>query len=477
MQVNAPRRNLSHRWTRPGPSATVAAPAAAVVVVALAALTAVGGAHAQAPQSLPGITIVQPPPGMPSGQPATTIPNPMMQPSMLPQAAPPPQQQPEAAPKPRPKPRPKTAARPKAVATDVVDSPGRGGSGTRIALLVNGEPITAYEVEQRARLIAMSSDIQGRVQDTMKRLASSPSVNARFKQIVEETVQQHQRTKTREQIIALIQERQKAYAASLQQQAVASARASAMSQPQVRTKAREELIEEMIKLQDARRSGATPDEKMVQDLIKDIAKRNNKSDKELTQHFAAQGVDIATLKAKFRAQLAWTEAVRKQYSHLAVPNNRDIDLMLKTGDVGEDEVELGLRRILIPVPPKLDQKAMAQRLTSAQSLQAAFKDCRSTPGLAAKVPGAKYEDMGTRRASSFTGVSRTMLSNAQENTMIPPSMTGEGIELLAVCSRRVIKGVDVKRNEKANELRQERFELHARAHLRRLRNDAVIEQR
>ena len=29
------------------------------------------------------------------------------------------------------------------------------------------------------------------------------------------------------------------------------------------------------------------------------------------------GVDIMTLKARFRAQLAWTEAVRKQYSHLA----------------------------------------------------------------------------------------------------------------------------------------------------------------
>lgn len=120
---------------------------------------------------------------------------------------------------------------------------------------------------------------------------------------------------------------------------------------------------------------------------------------------------------------------------------------------------------------------MAQRLAEAESLQSQFKDCRSTAGLAAKVQGAKFEDMGTRRASTFTGVSRTLLTNAQENTMIPPTMTPEGIELIAVCSRRVIKAADIKRNEKANELRQERFELHARAHLRRLRNDAVIEQR
>jgi peptidyl-prolyl cis-trans isomerase SurA len=446
-----------------------------IATLAAAGLTIGYDAMAQAPQTLPGITIVQPPPGMarpaPPGGPMAS---PVMQPPMAP-AAPP-----EAAPvaQPNPKPRPPVAARPKAPPADgEVEGPGKGGSGTRIALLVNGEPITAYEVEQRARLMALSSDIGARAQENMKRLATSQSVNARWKQIVEDTVKTHQHTKNREQIMALIQERQKSYSMELQKQAIASARASAFSQPQIRAKARDELIEEMIKLQDAKRSGASPDEGMVEDLIKDIAKRNGKTAKEFTQHFASQGVDIATLKAKFRAQLAWTEAVRKQYSHLAVPNNRDIDLVLKGDDAGEDQVELQLRRILIPVPPKLDQRAMAQRLAEAESLQSQFKDCRSTAGLAARVQGAKFEDMGTRRASTFTGVSKTLLTTAQENSMIPPTMTPEGIELIAVCSRRIVKAADIKRNEKANEIRQERFELHARAHLRRLRNDAVIEQR
>lgn len=448
---------------------------AGISALAAAGLTIGYEALAQTPQTLPGITIVQPPPGLPRPtQPGAPITNPMMQPPVAPAA--PPEPAPVAQPKPKPK--PVVAARPKTPAADEeIAGPGKGGSGTRIAILVNGEPITAYELEQRARLMALTSDIGARAQENMKRLATSQSVNARWKQIVEDTVKAHQHSKTREQIMALIQERQKSYSMELQKQAIASARAAAFSQPQIRSKARDELIEEMIKLQDAKRSGATPDEGMVEDLIKDIAKRNGKSAKEFTQHFAAQGVDIATLKAKFRAQLAWTEAVRKQYSHLAVPNNRDIDLLLKGDDAGVDEVELQLRRILIPVPPKLDQRAMAQRLAEAENLQSQFKDCRSTAALAAKVQGAKFEDMGSRRASTFTGVSKTLLATARENSMIPPTMTPEGIELIAVCSRRVVKAADIKRNEKANEIRQERFELHARAHLRRLRNDAVIEQR
>ena len=403
--------------------------------------------------------------------------NPVTQPPPPPGAFPPPAQPQPPAAAAKPKVKPKVAARPKEDAP-AGQGTGKGGSGTRIALLVNGDPITAYELEQRARLMALSSDIGSRAQANMKQLATSEGVNARWKQIVQETIQANSTNgKSRDQIIAIIQEKQKAYSMGLQKQAVESARSSAFSQPEIRSKAREELIEETIKIQDAKRNGAAPDESMVEDLIKDIAQRNKKTPKEFAEHFAGMGVDISTLKARFRAQLAWTEAVRKQYSHLAVPNNRDLDRLLQKDAGGEDHLELQLHRIVIPVPPKLDQKLMATRLAEAEQLQGQFKDCRSTSVLAAKVQGARFENMGSRSVASFTGASRTMLQSAQENSMIPPTITSTGIELIAVCSRRVIKADDVNRNKAANEIRQDTMERHARGHLRKLINDAVIENR
>jgi peptidyl-prolyl cis-trans isomerase SurA len=369
------------------------------------------------------------------------------------------------------------AARPKSsdeAAANDASGLGKGPGSTRIALLVNGEPITAYEVEQRARLMALGADIQARAQARMKELASSEAVNARWKQIVEETVKANQ-GKTREQIMAILQERQKTFSMGLQKQAIEGARAASI--PAMRENAKKELIEEQIKLQDARRNGAAPDESMVEDLVKDIAQRNKMTSAEFTKHFAGMGVDIMTLKARFRAQLAWTDAVRRQYGHLTQPSQRQLDQALVNFSGGEDQVELQLHRIVMPVPPKLDQKAMAQKLSEAEQLQRQFKTCGGVAALAAKVQGARHENMGSRSASSFQEPTRSMLLAAQENTMVPPAMTSSGIELYAVCGRKVIKAAELKRNQLANEERQGAFERLSRNHLRKLMDNAIIENR
>ncbi len=393
----------------------------------------------------------------------------------MPQAAPvPPPPAAAAAPKAKPKPVARTK-KPvqEAAAGDAANLP-KGPSSTRIGLLVNGEPITAYEIEQRARLMALGADIQSRAQARMKELASSESVNARWKQIVQDTVNANQ-GKTREQIMAILQEKQKVYSMGLQKQAVESARAASI--PAMRENAKKELIEEMVKIQDARRAGATPDESMVEDLIKDLAQRNKMSALEFARHFGGMGIDIMTLKARFRAQLAWTDAVRKQYSHLTQPSQRQLDAALVNFSGGEDQVELQLHRIVIPVPPKLDQRAMAGRLAEAEKLQKQFKSCNGVGALAARVDGARYENMGSRNVSTFPEPSRTMLINAQESTMVPPTMTSTGIELYAVCGRKVIKASEVKRTQLANEERQGTFERLSKSHLRKLLDSAIIENR
>lgn len=460
--------NLSRIRSRLLPLSSAAVAAAGVATLLAAAR------DAEAQQPLPGI-IIAPSPG-PSAIPPPAGISPMM-PGMQPAPPPPPSQQQPPVAAPKPKPKPKVAARPREdAAAGEGEGAVKGPNATRISLLVNGEPITAYEIEQRARLMALSSggDIQARAQATMKQLATSEAVNARWKQIVQDTINANQ-GKSREQVIAIIQEKQKAYSLGLQKQAVESARSAVL--PGMRTKAREELIEEQIKLQDARRSGTTPDEGLVEDLVKDLAQRNKMSSAEFTRHFAGMGIDVATLKAKFRAQLAWTDAVRKQYGHLAQPSQRDLDRALVNFSGGEDELELQLRRIVLSVPAKVDQRAMTQRLAEAEQLQAQFKECRNMAALAARVQGARFEDMGIRNPKAFPEPSKTLLSNAADNSMIPPTMSSSGIELLAVCGRRVIKATEVKRSELAQDERRAAFERLANGHLRRLKDNAIIENR
>jgi peptidyl-prolyl cis-trans isomerase SurA len=441
----------------------------ALVVAASAGLAAAFGIAARAQQSLPGIVITGPQPG--GYPPGVTPPMPPVGGPPPALAAPqPPPEPPQAKPQPRPKTKPRVAARPK------TDDAGSGGStGTRIAVLVNGQPITGYEIDQRARLLGLQADIGSKAQVEFKRLATTKSVSEDWKRIVQGIVEKYQRTKTRDQIIAIIRERQKSFSGNLQQQAVAKARASVM--PGLKSKARQELIEETVKLQAAKNAGATPDEGAVDTIIKDIAGRNKMTPAQFAKHLGSMGIDINAFKARFRVQQAWAEAVRRKYGHLATPNNLEIDRLIGSDIGGQDEVELQLQRIVMPIPPKLDQRSMAQRLAEAEQLQRGFKNCRTTSLLANKVPGARFENLGAKRASSFQEPIRTMLLNAKDNEMIPPAMTSGGIELFAVCERQVVKAGEDKRNEKANQLRQEQFERLARKHLKDLMDVAVIENR
>src|SRR6476659_4335087 len=121
-----------------------------------------------------------------------------------------------------------------------------------IALLVNDEPITGYEIQQRARFIALNQNISEQVKENFKKIAQSESTNQRVRAILEEVIRANP-GKTREQIGEIFEKRKNEFAMSLQKQALDGARNALI--PKFRQEALEELIEERLKLQEAKRNG------------------------------------------------------------------------------------------------------------------------------------------------------------------------------------------------------------------------------
>src|SRR5690606_6134475 len=139
------------------------------------------------------------------------------------------------------RPKASTKTNSKSASLDSSGSGKRRGSVQSIVVLVNDDPITAYQVDQRARLLAVQSDIGERAQANFKRLIQQDSTNQRLRQILQETIQANQ-GKSREEILAIFERRKQQFAEQLQRQAVESARSSLVSSH--RKKALEELIEE-----------------------------------------------------------------------------------------------------------------------------------------------------------------------------------------------------------------------------------------
>jgi peptidyl-prolyl cis-trans isomerase SurA len=435
-----------------------------LLATACALAAAVAAAPARA-QQIPGVSVVLPP----------SASKPSAVEGVPPAAAP---AAPAAKPKPAPKPAAAKASPPKtaAVKNPSEDGPAmRGGSGQAIVALVNDEPITAYEVEQRQRFMGMSADIKDRVQDNFKRLIQNPQTTERLKEILNETINAN-KGKTKDQIVAIFEERKKQFALTLQKQAIENARATVL--PGLKKQALEELIEERLKLQEAKRIGVNVTDDDADRMIKNIADRNKMTVEQFGNHLKGMGADINSMRGRFKASLAWQDVIRRKFGHQIAITEKDIDRVIANAPSGgEDGVELQVQRILVPMPGKIDQKLVAQRLGEAEAARKRFTDCKSGPAAAASVPGARFEDLGTRKPASIPEPTRSLLLNARDGEVLPPSVGDGGVELWAVCSRKTVKADEQKRNEAGDQLRQKEFELLAKRHLKDLRQDAHIEYR
>ncbi len=372
------------------------------------------------------------------------------------------------------KPKPK----PKQLVTASADTGGEVKSGQTIIMLVNDEPITAYEVDMRSRFLAMSSGGQGiaqSAQESFKRIITSEATNARFKAMVEQIIAQNQGKKSRDDIMKMIEDKKKEFAIGLQKQAMDGARSAAL--PKFKKDAQEELIEEKLKMQEARKLGVVSPEEDVNKVIKGIAAQNKLTEAQFAQNIKNGGSDITVMRARFQAGFSWREVIRRKFAAQISINQRDVDKLVSQSTVKDDMQELQIQKITLPLPAKLDQAALAQRLADADALRRKFSGCKSTAQLAATLPGAKFEDLKYIKPSTITEPTRSFLTSAKDGEMLPPQTATSGIDVYAVCGRRELKVDEKKREEAQAQLQSQEFEQLAKRHLRDLRQDAIIEHR
>lgn len=367
----------------------------------------------------------------------------------------------------------KPAAIPKAATTA-----GAEKSGQTIVALVNDDPISAFDVEQRINLTMLSSGqindyIQKNMQERWGRIAKDPKTNDDFAAFMKK-----KNPKSKEEAAVF----QKEFAQSRQRAMVDDLRREARSKIKgsVQKDALEEIIEERLKLQEAKRLGIVVSDAEVSAAVLDIAKKNNKDEKEFGAMMAGMGINIQTMKDRFKASLAWRDVVRKQFGWQISIGTRDIDRAVSA--VGEGaaagvQTEFELHRITLAFAPKSNEKSKSARFAEADELRKKFTNCKTTSKLTAGIENAKFENLGTLPADKIAEPTRGVLQNAKAGEMLPPSMAPAGVELYAVCGRAEKSAASKKREDVQNELRAEQFELLARKHMKDLRQDAVIERR
>jgi peptidyl-prolyl cis-trans isomerase SurA len=229
----------------------------------------------------------------------------------------------------------------------------------------------------------------------------------------------------------------------------------------------EDLIDDKLKAQNARRYGINPTDKEVDAQYADMAKRMHLNADQLTQALKQGGVNAATLKAKILADMSWQYIVRGRFKERLQVGDTEVE----GSDVGYDYT---LRPILFLVPNG-NGPLMEARRKNADALRARFANCEAGLPEARAQHDIIIQPPITKNSSEFLPAQREILNKTELGHLTPPEATGQGVQLFALCDKKETKSETPEKRRKKEEILAKRFEEVSKAYLRELRRGAMIE--
>ncbi len=180
-------------------------------------------------------------------------------------------------------------------------TPGQAVAQT-ILVVVNDDPITSFDVDQRVRWTAITHNFG----EQMKARLTNPAINDRFKQLMM-AAQPHS------------QQEAQAAAERIKKQLIEEAKHQVLAQGggTSRKAVIDTLIEDKLKLQAANKMGLKVSDREVEETIEQRtgAEGDDKKAKveQFYQQFESNGIARRTVQEVFRAQLAWRNVIGRQY--------------------------------------------------------------------------------------------------------------------------------------------------------------------
>jgi peptidyl-prolyl cis-trans isomerase SurA len=244
----------------------------------------------------------------------------------------------------------------------------------------------------------------------------------------------------------------------------------------------EELIDDKLKAQIARRYKIDLSDKDVDQQYAEMAKRMRISADQLTQQLAQGGVDAKTLKAKILSDLSWQYIIRGKFQgSFQISENsilKEVESQKKGDNKGDPDVgyDYTLRPILFLVP-RGNAALLEARKKDADALRARFTNCETGLPAARAQRDLIIREPITKNSSDLVPALREILSKIELGHLTPPETTPQGVELFALCDKKETTTETPEKRAARDKIFNEQFQAKSKSYLRDLRRQAMIERK
>jgi peptidyl-prolyl cis-trans isomerase SurA len=281
-------------------------------------------------------------------------------------------------------------------------------SAQTVAVMVNGEPITNYDIDQRTKLNFLTTHKQS----------------------------------TRQEVL-------------------------------------DELINEKVKIKEAKKFGVDPGSSDVDELFTNMASRMRITGDQLAKTLEVQGIRPETLKARLKAEMVWGSLVRGRYKESLQVGEKDVAAVAQEGGEATqtDAFEYKMQPIVLLVPRGSAATATELRKKEAESLRERVTTCEQANAYFKSMQNAAIRDSVTKTSADLPVPLRELLDKTPIGHLTPPEVTKQGVEMVALCDRKPTKIDSPKKREIRDKMFQQKYEKKSKDYLDECRRAAMIEYR
>jgi peptidyl-prolyl cis-trans isomerase SurA len=276
-----------------------------------------------------------------------------------------------------------------------------------VAVMVNGEPITNYDIEQRGKLTALTTH-----------------------------------------------------------------------KPPVRQQIIDELIDEKVKIKEAKKYGVDPGGSDVDQAYNAMSTRMHITPEQLTKSLESQGIRPETLKERIKTDMVWTSLVRGRFKESLQVGEKEVVAAAKEDEKPDAEsFEYKMQPIVLIVPRGSAPALVDARRKEAEALRARVQTCAEANSFFKSMQSAAIREAVTKTSADLPVPLREMLDKTPIGHLTEPEVTKQGVEMVALCERKATTIDTPKKKEVRDKMYAAKYEAKSKSYLQEVRRAAMIEFR
>lgn len=241
-----------------------------------------------------------------------------------------------------------------------------------------------------------------------------------------------------------------------------------------------DLIEEQLKLQEAKRVEVTVSKEEVEQGFSSLAQQNKFTPDQFRQIIKQGGINVGTMERQIRAQIAWTKVIQKKMRPQVTVTDTDVDDFLERLKNSKGKDEYLASEIFLPVDetaPEADTQQLAIKLVNEiNGGKAPFFKVAQQFSRAAGAPNGG--DLGWMQQGQLQPELEKALASLEKGKISQPVRSSSGYHILMLRDKRTITDATIPTRENIyNTIGVQRLERMQARQLLELKTTAFIENR